>query len=664
MPQTTYAAAGTAELVFSHRLIRFLVAGLLIVLAVLLFASVRQESQVFDEGMHLVAGFEYWKRGDFGRNPEHPPLAKLVATIPLLRMGLKEPAAVPVPFFKAQDAINGAQLLYGGGANADAILIRGRMMIALFSVTLGLLVFLAGREMFGELAGLIALGLYVFEPVLLANGALVTTDVPLACMFFAAVYCFYRYGKRPTKARLALCAVVTGLALVTKHSGALVLGVLFLLAVVDVVMAPAKERRFYAVRLAGALVVIGVVSYAVLWAIYDFRFVARPGGMQMVPLLADYAAAMPSHFQQSVILFFARHHLLPQAYLYGWVDILLIPGMRAAFVFGRHFAHGQWFFFPGVFLIKSTLAMLLLLVLAPFAATREKMREFLFLSIPAVFFFAVAMGSKLNMGVRHLMPVYPFCFVIAGATAAWMAGRGRVLRIAVAALLLFDVVSSLRAFPDFLAYSNEIAGGPRRTYQLVADSDDDWGQGLKWVKTYLDGHPAQDCWIVYTQPLVDPGYYGIHCKRLLSSMNRALGISVAPIPPTISGTVLLSAGQVEGHIWGPDTLNPYEGFRVREPDDMIGNVILVYRGTFSVPLLTAANEETQAVSLLRQHRGAEALALAQQAVAEAPESAYAQQVLSVALRAVGRNAEADQAHVKARELAKANHPEFQERLLK
>jgi tetratricopeptide (TPR) repeat protein len=128
--------------------------------------------------------------------------------------------------------------------------------------------------------------------------------------------------------------------------------------------------------------------------------------------------------------------------------------------------------------------------------------------------------------------------------------------------------------------------------------------------------------------------------------------------------VLLSAEQVEGHIWGPGTLNPYEQFRVREPDDMIGNVILVYRGTFDVPLLVAANDETKAVVLLRQQRGAEALALAQQAVEEAPDSAEAHQVLSVALRGTGRSAEADQEHAKARELARANHPDFQANLLK
>src|SRR5271169_5656373 len=133
----------------SSRAANFIAAALLAILAVLLVTSERQQSQTFDESTHLLAGFEYWKHADFGRNPEHPPLAKLLATLPLLPMGLREPPTVPIPFFKGQDLVNGTQLLYT--ANADAILMRGRLIIALFSLTLGLLVFLATKEIFGPL---------------------------------------------------------------------------------------------------------------------------------------------------------------------------------------------------------------------------------------------------------------------------------------------------------------------------------------------------------------------------------------------------------------------------------------------------------------------------------------------------------------------------------
>ena len=280
MPQTIR----TDGLVPSPRFTRVIVVALLAVLATLLFASVRQESQIFDEAIHLFAGFEYWKHGDFGRNPEHPPLAKLVASAPILKMGLKEPAPLPIPFFKAQDLINSERLLYSG--DADAILMRARMSIALFSLLLALLVFFASREMFGDLAAIFALGLFVFEPVLLANGALITTDVPLACMFFASVYSFYRYIKSPTMARLGLFALATALAIVTKHSGILVLPVLFLLALFEVFSVPdlrrygKEQRRRRALQLAFALGAILLVTYAVVWAIYGFRFAARPGALQ------------------------------------------------------------------------------------------------------------------------------------------------------------------------------------------------------------------------------------------------------------------------------------------------------------------------------------------------------------------------------------------------
>jgi hypothetical protein len=168
------------------QLITNLIAAILLaIMAILLVSSVRQQSQTFDESTHLFAGFEYWKHADFGRNPEHPPFVKLLASLPLRPMSLHEPPALPLPFFKAQDFVNGTQLLYT--ADADAILLRGRLMIALFSLALGLLVFLATKEIFAPLAAVLALFLFTFEPNLLANGAIVTTDMGLALFLFASV---------------------------------------------------------------------------------------------------------------------------------------------------------------------------------------------------------------------------------------------------------------------------------------------------------------------------------------------------------------------------------------------------------------------------------------------------------------------------------------------
>ena len=354
---------------------RLIAAALLAVLAVLLYTSARQESQVFDESDHLYAGYEYWKHADFGTNPEHPPLAKMLATIPLLSMGLKEPPHFPVPYFKMEDFINSTTFLYSSG-DADGLLMRGRTVVALFSLGLAVLVYLAASELFGSLAGLLALGLFVFEPVMLSNGALVTTDMPLACLFFASTYAFYRFLKRPTVLRLALCAAAAGLTMAAKHSGALVLPTLLLLGLADYIahrvtfgLLPEEGNRLRTLnllQLAGALAAIGLVSYGFLWAIYGFRYAARPGQLVLVPSLAEYVVRL-SPLKQGAIMFFARYHLFPEAYLYGWADILQIAGDRATYIFGRLYATGQWFFFPGVFVVKSTLALMILLVLVPFA---------------------------------------------------------------------------------------------------------------------------------------------------------------------------------------------------------------------------------------------------------------------------------------------------------
>ena len=157
---------------------------LLILLGVQLILSVRRESQTWDEGNHIYAGYRSWTHKDFGLNPEHPPLLKLIATIPLLPLSLNTPA-LQDRYFKEEAFVGGKDFLYQN--NADQILIRTRLAAASLTLLLALLVFLATREMFGTGAAFIALGLLVLEPNLLAHGALVTTDAALSCLVTTAV---------------------------------------------------------------------------------------------------------------------------------------------------------------------------------------------------------------------------------------------------------------------------------------------------------------------------------------------------------------------------------------------------------------------------------------------------------------------------------------------
>jgi dolichyl-phosphate-mannose--protein O-mannosyl transferase len=357
---------------------------LAIFVAELLF-SVRQNSQTFDESNHLYAGYSYWKRGDFGINPEHPPFVKLVAALPLLPLRL---AVQPPPniFFRAAGGAGGQKFLYSH--DADSLLFRARAGASVFAFALGLLVFFAAREMFGEKAAILALLVFILEPVIIGNGALVTTDIGVAACLFGAVYSFYRYVRRPSVLGLIICGVASGLTLASKHSGLILFPTLLALAIAELVFSSgrlqlsgtsrdSRSLRTDVARMAGTLAAVSAISILVLWSFYGFRYAARPANGQMIPATAAFlhsletnvapgrgVAAVHHPLQAKVIGFFETHHLLPEAYLYGLTDIAALTERgRPIFLLGKVYPQARWFYFPTAFSIKSSLALMLLLTL-------------------------------------------------------------------------------------------------------------------------------------------------------------------------------------------------------------------------------------------------------------------------------------------------------------
>src|SRR6267143_488115 len=263
------------------------VVGLLAALVLQLGLSVSRESPTWDEGDHIFAGYWSLTHKDFGLNPEHPPLVKMLAAAPLLSMPLKTPQ-VQNRFFMHEAFLDGKQFLFGN--DADAIMFRARMTASIFTVLLALLVFLATREFFGTGAAFIALTLIVFEPNLLAHGARVTTDAGLSCFLFATIYAFYQYVKAPSAWRLAVVGIAAGLTLGAKHTGILVIPMLALLAICEVVRSRLAKQRHsdgavgtgrYAGLLAVSVIASVLISVGVLWASYGFRFAARPYGLPL-----------------------------------------------------------------------------------------------------------------------------------------------------------------------------------------------------------------------------------------------------------------------------------------------------------------------------------------------------------------------------------------------
>jgi tetratricopeptide (TPR) repeat protein len=642
------------------------VACFLLVLAVQYALTARANSATWDEGDHIYSGYMMWKHADFGRNPEHPPLVKLLATIPLLRLPLKIPLTQD-QFFKRDAMIGGREFLFNN--NADQILFRTRMTASLLSLLMMLLVFLAAREMFGTTAGFIALGLLVFDPTILAHGAVVTTDMGLSCFLFASIYAFYRYVKAPSARRLIIAGLATGLALASKHSAILVFPMLVLLGIYEALRSKSETEGSFAAskgkrafRLAGALVLLSLISVGVLWSFYGFRYQARPAGLQMNPPLADFVKGLSRPRDIKLLTTVARFRLLPESYLQGLADVRIMSDFYATFVLGKDYPKGQWFYFPVAFAVKSSLTFLIMLVVTGWVIASARLRtwrEILFLTIPPAVHFAVAMGSGMNIGVRHILPVYIFLAVlIAGAFAKLIAGNRKWIYV-VAALLLFQAISVVRMYPAYLAYANELWGGPLQVHNLLSDSNADWGQQLKATKRYLDQHGIKDCWFVYfAAGVVDPNYYGIPCKPLPTADSLWLG-DPPQAPPAIDGVVLISAGDLSGFEFGAGPLNPYEQFKQLHPIAAIDYGVFVFQGHFEIPLAAALGHDQQAGKFQDAKKYPEALAEIQQAVALAPDSVPLNLDLGETLSALGRHDEARQAYAKALRLAQTIEPEFQ-----
>jgi hypothetical protein len=531
------------------------------------------------------------------------------------------------------------------------------------------LVFLAAREMFGLAAGLLALTLLVFEPNVLAHGALVTTDAAVTTFLFASVYAWYRYATRPTAWRLLACGVAVGIALVSKHSAILLVGILPLLAAGDVARGGhgrggLPRRALHATLGLGA--VFGI-ALAVLWAVYTFRYTARPGGFELSPRLVERAWSLQSQVQAGAISTLGRWRVLPEAYLWGIADVLHASQGRPTFLLGRVYPTGQWFYFPAVFAMKTTLPMLALLLAAPILLLRWRRREratdgpgswrpIWFLAVPTIVLFTTSMASGLNIGFRHILSAVPFLLLLSAAAAALAARRSRVLGWTVAALVVAHAVSSIRAFPGYLAYSNEAVGGPSRTHRVLTDSNVDWGQGLVQARRYLEHHGIRDCWFASSTPHVEPRNVGIPCRPLQSGGRIAFP---PPHPAVVEGTVLVSASEINGEWWGPGELNPYGFLAERRPDALIANSILVFRGRFAIPVAVAANRAGRARQLLHAGRLDDAIHEARAAVLLASGWAEAHATLCQALIGAGRADEAEPSCAAALEIADRVHPEYQ-----
>jgi hypothetical protein len=264
---------------------------------------------------------------------------------------------------------------------------------------------------------------------------------------------------------------------------------------------------------------------------------------------------------------------IPAYYYARGVQVLLrdMKGGHYSYLMGNSSTHGSWMYFPVTFLVKTSVAMLLLIVLCIGLIARKLYRKtpipviWILLAIPPIGYFLVSLTSSMNIGVRHLLPVYPFLFVLTSAILLGerRPGAARVSTFAAILLGMVMVVESASIHPDYLAYFNVLAGGPQNGPRYLIDSNLDWGQDLKKLRSWTLRHPGLPLCLNYSGR-ADPEYYGIQYKKL-ESMKSPDEVMNADCVVAVSAHLLFGTGAEE-----------FRSLRDVMPDDRIGYSIYVY----------------------------------------------------------------------------------------
>lgn len=568
--------------------------------------SLRGKFATFDEALYLSGGYSYLVTGDTRMvNLYHPPLAQFLVALPLANLDLAPPERDPAWSILDRDLSSrdfAVNFLYRSRVPWQTILTRGRLMMVGLGVVVGLVVFVWAAELWGLSGGFLALTLYAFSPNLLAHSRLTTTDFPVAGLCFGACYLLWRFFRQPGFLRLALAGLVLGLALLTKLS-ALIFCLIFVLLGALYVAVPGAttavrpgwrarldgvlaRRRAPRAMLAGiALMVILALASAVIWMGYlgatseDSREDVIHQARVAVARVGRSEATTSSGPGLAVRLFPLATRVIPwpKQYweLFAW---LLAKGASGhpAFLAGRQSMTGWWYYFPVALAIKTPLPTLIL-VLGALAAgwRRKRLYDGCFLLLPPVVFLLVSMTSHVNIGYRHILPMLPFLLVFGSQVATWEVKRTWQKWVLLAVLLVWYVGGTLRVAPHYLAYFNELVGGPRSGYHYLVDSNLDWGQDLVGLGDYVREHNVEELKLAY---------FGLTTPDVV----RSLGIHDRPIRrreelrPT-PGLYAVSATRLQGayrtELFSEDTEKPFHWLRKLEPEAVIGYSIFVYRVT-------------------------------------------------------------------------------------
>jgi hypothetical protein len=494
--------------------------------AVRIISTYHVFNQTTDEAAHVVTGMEWLERGTYTLEPLHPPLARIAVALCPYLSGLR---------LTGQGDLweQGNEILFAHDRYLHNLSLA-RLGALPFFLLATLLVWYWGRVRYGNGPALVATLLFTTSPVVLAHAGLATTDMAVTATFTGALLAYIKLLERPTYLRSAILGLAAGLATLSKFSALLFMAAcgIALLVWRWLLIRGQREKAMatHQFRWARGLTLAALTMFLVVWAGYRFS----------TNSVTD-AAARPHPTLDH--LFGSRGTLHDWAYSSAesrWVPApAFFRGLAAvrqkeagghkSYLLGHIRQTGWWYFFPFALAVKTTLPFLVLIAMGTFFLGRSAWLERNWITatpmVAALALLLVCMPSQINIGVRHILPIYPLFAIIGGVGACrfWSVGRAKYVGIGlILTLFTWHLVSSVRAHPDYLAYFNEFAG--RHPERILIDSDLDWGQDLLRLSAVLQEKHIEEVSIAYAgSPELDLHSFNLPPFRVLAPHQPSFG---------------------------------------------------------------------------------------------------------------------------------------------
>jgi hypothetical protein len=436
---------------------RWLAAYALITLIALarVAATHRVFSEVLDEPVHLAAGYDWLSGAPYTLDASHPPLARVLSALPLKVLGIPRSDV-------ADMVMRGNHLLYHGDRYVEH-LVRARLgNLLLFAIAIAAVAAWGSRHL-SPMAAFIGTALFTMLPPVLAHAGLATTDLAVVATLPLALFALDRYLDEPTRTRAAVLGLAIGAGLLSKYSFCVFFPVAALVTL---------ALHFpNAIRIK-PLVVTLLVAGAVVWSGYRFEVGTIAAAEEGA---ADYLVVAAPRVLKPAATWFAQNVPLPAPlFVHGFLEVKAHNAAgHQSYLLGRYSDRGFWYYFPVVWFFKTPLPLIVLAAAGAFALARRQRYGFL---VVAAAIMASTMTSNINIGVRHILPIYAPLSLLAGHAVVELWRRGRATRVLTAALLAWLGANGILAHPDYLPWFNEAAGP--RPERIAVDSNLDWGQDV------------------------------------------------------------------------------------------------------------------------------------------------------------------------------------------